>query len=57
MSYKEQLELMSNLIKIGFGREYIIWTLYYCCSEGLDIGSSMMKAIHETLAATEFPRE
>lgn len=55
MTFAEELKLMDNLLKLGFGREYIIWTLLNC-ENGISIGQAMCNAITQTTRNDEFPR-
>lgn len=56
MTYEEQLRLMSILVNMGFGREFIIWTLVNC-EDGMLIGNAMCNAIKQTARLEKFPFE
>ena len=49
MKYDEELRLMALLIQMGFGREYIIWTLFNC-DNGQMIGEAMSNAIGQCVS-------
>lgn len=43
MNYKESLELINALTKLGYERELIMMTLFGCC-KGMSIGVAFMEA-------------
>ena len=48
MTYGEELNLIDCLMRMGFGREYITWTLIHC-ENGCMIGRAMASAIEDLI--------
>jgi hypothetical protein len=54
MTYELELRLIDMLLRMGFCREYITWTLLNC-ERGMSIGQAMCDAREQITKSKDFP--